>query len=200
MGASNDALIVHPPQDIEGIQFKSSDYITRGREPTTFLELGKKSDKGKGKATIWREFNKVTNPKHKGFYSGLVTHKEEEQQGKGKKKHRKEEVKPYFTFAVVSNKPLDKYDAICKAVAKDDKKNGLPSGVILICHEVFQSYAACFAHRGLFIPISSKRKQDSPGVSQTEGGKKQKMECDDEEEEEQNSQEEEEEEEEYEDD
>jgi hypothetical protein len=100
------------------------------------------------------------------FYSGLV---------KGK---------PRFTFVVVSNKPLDQYDAICKAVADGDTENSLPSGVIVICHDVFQGYAACFAHRGLFIPLSSKRNQDIPEESQTilEGcTKKQKMECDDDE-------------------
>jgi len=143
---SNDALIVHPPEDVEGIQFKSSEYISLGKQPTALLDLGKKNDQAKkGKSTIWKEFKKVTNSKHMKFYSKLVTKT-------GSKRH--------FTFVVISNKPLDNYDKICEAVTKNDKINGLPSGTIVICNQNFQSYAACFAHRGLFIPSLSEKQDE----------------------------------------
>ena len=49
------------------------------------------------------------------------------------------------------------------------------SGVIVVCNEVFQNYAACFSHRGLF--ISSKRKIND---SQQRDNKKQKAELENE--------------------
>ena len=75
---SNDGLIVHPPSNVEGIQYKSSDNITRGLEPDPsskgILKLGNEEDEYKGskkKKTIWAEFNKVTDEEHKKFYSSF---------------------------------------------------------------------------------------------------------------------------------
>ena len=72
--SNNDVVIVHPPVHIEGIQFKSSDNITRGIPPKPdskgILDLGSKEN-GKTKKTIWAEYNKVTDDKHREFYSAL---------------------------------------------------------------------------------------------------------------------------------
>ena len=125
MAPSNDALIVHPPEDVEGMQFKSSDDITRGHEPKTFLSLGKKSDKKKQK-TIWREYNKVVNSAHQKFYASLVKHY-------------------HFTLAVISNKPFAEFSSA-----------SVPRGVILVCNEIFEKYAACFAHQGLLIKYNGE--------------------------------------------
>jgi len=150
---SNDVLIVHPPSHIEGIQYKSSDNITRSMEPDPnskgILELG--NNQGSNKKTIWAEFNKVTDSDHKKFYSSLG--------------------EPKFNLFVVSNKPLKGYEDIRKAVATKDYKNGLPKGVVVVCHQNFHKYARLFAHRGLYLPL--KRKQESGGKEET---KKLKME------------------------
>jgi len=155
MAPSNDGLVVHPPTNIEGIQYKSCNNITRGDPPDPTsqgrLELGPQNSK---KKTIWGEFNKVTNSKHKKFYSCL-------------------DKEPKFNLFVVSNKPLKNYEKIKKAVDNNDYENGLPKGVAVICHENFQAYAGSFAHRGLYLPI--KRKGDESIISQIGDVKKQKM-------------------------
>jgi hypothetical protein len=151
---SNDCLIVHPPLNIEEIQFKSCGNITRGLEPNPdsqgILVLGIK--RGKTKKTIWSEFNKVMDAKHKKFYSHLG------------KNYR-------FTLFVVSNKPLKNFNAIKKAVADRNYKKGLPKGVVLVCHENFEAYAGSLAHRGLFRPLKRKHEGDTE-----EKSKQQKME------------------------
>ena len=139
---SNDCLIVYPPANVEGIQYKSSDNITCNLEPDPssqgILELGERKHKEK---TIWGEFKKVTTANHKKFYSSLDS-------GASK-----------FNLFVVSNKLLKGYEEVKKAVATKDYNNGLPRGVSVICHQNFQAYAGPFAHRGLYIPL--KRKQES---------------------------------------
>jgi len=153
MAPSNDGLIVHPPTNIEGIQYKSCDNISRGDPPDLLsqgvLKLGTK----KSKKTIWGEFNKVTDFDHKKFYSSLDN-------------------EPKFNLFVVSNKPLKDYEKIKKAVDTNDYNNGLPKGVAVICHENFKAYAGSFAHRGLYLPI--KRKPDESTTNQKESAKKQK--------------------------
>jgi len=154
MAPSNDGLIVHPPANIEGIQCKSSDNITRGIPPSTkgngILKLGNKEDEYKGqnkKKTIWAEFNKVTEDTHNKFYSSLGDESK-------------------FNLFVVSNKYLKNYEEIKDAMDQGDEDDddgdedddgdvidGLPKGVALICHQNFKDYAGPFAHRGLYLPI-----------------------------------------------
>lgn len=138
---SNDALIFHAPNHIEGIQYKSSDNIRRGLPPsmeaTAVLKLGTKTDRKRkkgSKPTIWSEFNKVTDDAHKKFY--------------GERK---------FTLVIISNKVLDNYEAIKHAVATNKDENGLPRGVILVCHQNFKQYAGSLAHQGLFIPLEDQK-------------------------------------------
>ena len=156
---------MHPPSNIEGIQYKSSDNITRGIAPDPsskgILELGNKNDKYKGsnkKKTIWAEFNKVTDVKHMKFYSSILK-------------------QPDFKLFVVSNKPLKNYEEIKKAVAEINQteelpkgeKNytkGLPKGVSVICNQNFKAYAGPFAHRGLYLP--PERKKENSGVISTQ--------------------------------
>ena len=150
---------MHPPSNIEGIQYKSSDSITQGIPPDPsskgILKLGNKKDIHKGpnkKKTIWAEFNKVTDKEHKKYYSSLGA--------------------PNFNLFVVSNKPLENYEEIKKAVTEKNYANGLPIGVGVICHQNFQAYAGSFAHHGLFLPL--KRKHET--LSKEEEAKKHKKE------------------------
>jgi len=137
MAPSNDGLIVHPPTNIEGIQYKSCDNISRGEYPDPSSQGVLKLGTRKSQKTIWAEFNKVTNSEHKKFYSCLDN-------------------APKFNLFVVSNKPLKDYEKIKKAVDTNDYNNGLPKGVAVICHENFKAYAGSFAHRGLYLPIKRK--------------------------------------------
>lgn len=65
-------------------------------------------------------------------------------------------------------------ESISKAVNNNDYDHGLPKGVAVVCHEVFQNYAACFSHCGLYIPV--KRKTNN---SQQSDSKRQKMQFED---------------------
>ena len=135
---------MHPPAYVEGIQFKSSDNKTQGSEPDPSskgtLKLGNKKDEHKGpnkKKTIWGEFNKVTDEEHKKHYSSVLG-------------------KSNFNLFVVSNKPLENYEEIKKAVAEKNYTKGLPRGVSVICHQNFKTYAGPFAHQGLYLSLKRK--------------------------------------------
>ena len=135
---------MHPPTYVEGIQYRSSDNITQGLNPDPsskgILKLGNKKDECKGlkkKKTIWAEFNKVSNEEHKKFYSSVLG-------------------KSNFNLFVVSNKPLENYEEIKKAVAENNYTKHLPRGVSVICHQNFKTYAGPFAHQGLYLSLKRK--------------------------------------------
>lgn len=131
MSASSDVFVYHTSRHAEKIQFKSSGNIAGHQPPDPdskgILELGKETQKTK---TIWGEFKKVQSSV---FYSNLG--------------------EPKFFF-IESNKPLKDYNEIKRAVDNNDVKNGLPPGVVVICHENFRSFAGSFAHCGFFQPIN----------------------------------------------
>lgn len=130
--SSNDVLIVHPPRNIEGIQYKSSENITLGYEP---------DPNSKGVLTlevIKDELRKVTNEDHKNFYSGLKNFK--------------------FNLFIITNKPLMNHESIINDLKnKNNTKPTLPRGVSIICHENFKNYAGCFAYRGIYLPLKNTR-------------------------------------------
>ena len=126
---ASDHLIVHPPNIIEGIQYKSSRNISSHNASVTssqgVLELGEVGDRGK--TTIWGEIEKVTDIRHREFYSELNSN-------------------TTFILVIISSKPCREFLKI--------KTNPelLPPHVIVVCHENYQQYAGAFARRSLFKP------------------------------------------------
>jgi hypothetical protein len=133
-------MIVHPPSHVEGIQYKSSDYISHGKEPDSnsqgILLLGASENSATSRRTIWGELKHITDSNHQIFY-----------------KSSPKMENPQFTLCVVSNKPLKDYDTIKETLKQPNAMQDFPKGVIVVCHQNFQAYAASLAHRGLFLPL-----------------------------------------------
>lgn len=139
MAPSFDSIIVHHSNSnnnnniiiIELIQYKSSEYISKGISPNNKGILDLK--------IILSEYNKIYNEEHINFYNQLPNSQK--------------------ILFIISNKPLMEYEKIKTFLDNEEHfqqniDNILPKGVCIISHEVFEFYAGPFLDI-LYIPLSS---------------------------------------------